>query len=128
MSEELDAGPLLGQIEIAVEPWDTSPSLYQRGVDALWDLYAARVRPWITGADADLTPQSRGGSMHTADDFKRLQIYARDSVLSMEEHVRLIRALSLGSAGGLRIAQDGLEVDVQAAVRSPLSNDEERSR
>ena len=127
MSEELDAGPLLGQIEIAVEPWDTSHSLYRRGVDALWDIYASRVRPWITGGDGDLVPQSGGGTMHTIEDFKRLQLYARDSVLPMGDHIRLVRALSLGPAGGLKIPQDGLVVDVQAAVHPPQSPDEELS-
>ena len=124
MSEELDAGPLIGQIEIEVDPWDTSYSLYQRGVNALWDLYTSRVRPWILGGKADLTPQPGGCKTYTIQDFKKLQLYARDSVLPMESHVRLMRALSLGPAGGLNVSQDGLEVDVQAAVRPmPFPNE-----
>jgi len=124
MSEEFDAGPLLGQIRIEVQPWDTSYSLYQRGVGALWDLYISRVRPWIMGDETDLVPQSGGGSMHTMQEFNELQLYARDSVLSMEDHVRLMRALSRGPGGGIKVSQDGLEVDLQTNVCPPLPPNE----
>jgi folate-dependent phosphoribosylglycinamide formyltransferase PurN len=127
MSEEFDAGPLVGQIEIETHPWDTSHSLYQRGVDALWDIYVSRVRPWVMGSATDVTPQAAGGTMHTVQDFDDLQGLARDCHLSMEDHVRLLRALSLGTGGGLRITQGGLEVEVQVALR-PLTAPDERIR
>ncbi len=124
MSEDFDTGPLLGQIEIETHPWDTSNSLYQRGVDALWELYVSRVRPWILGSSTKLSPQPAGGTMHTVQDFNDLQRFARDSVLPMEDHVRLLRALSLGTGGGFRINQGGTEVEVQAAGVPLVSPDE----
>ncbi len=125
MSEEFDTGPLLGQIEIETHPWDTSNSLYQRGLDALWELYVARVRPWILGSSTKVSPQPAGGAIHTVQDFNDLQRFARDSVLPMEDHVRLLRALSLGTGGGFRIRQGGMEIEVQADV-SPLASPDER--
>jgi len=125
MSEEFDAGPLMGQIEIETHPWDTSHSLYQRGVDALWELYVDRVRPWIMGHATEVTPQPAGGTMHTVQDLHDLQMLARESVLSMEDHVRLMRALSLGAGGGLRVSQGGVEVEFQVAAQ-PLPSPEER--
>jgi len=124
MSEEFDAGPLMGQIEIATHPWDTSYSLYQRGVDALWELYLSRVRPWIMGSATEVTPQPGGGTMHSVQDFHDLQMFARGAVLPMDDHVRLMRALSLGPGGGLRVCQGGVEVEVQVAVLPPVAPDE----
>ena len=125
MSKEFDAGPIMGQIEIETHPWDTSHSLYQRGVDALWDLYVTRVRSWIMGSAAELRPQPAGGTMHTVQDFHDLQMLARGALLSMEDHVRLMRALSLGAGGGLRVPQGGVEVEVQVALL-PLGAPDER--
>jgi len=124
MSEEFDTGPLMGQIEIEAYPWDTSHLLYQRGVDALWELYVTCVRPWIKGGAADLRPQPAGGTMHTVQDFHDLQMLARGAMLSMEDHVRLMRALSLGPGGGLRVPQGGVDVEVQVAVLPPGAPDE----
>lgn len=95
MTKDVDCGPLLGQVQIPIEQFDTSATLYARGLDALWNLYLETVKPWILGKATELVPQTPGGSAHFARDLELLYELARDPNLPLEDRKRLLRAITL---------------------------------
>lgn len=99
MVESIDAGPILAQLQVPIEPTDTSYTLYGKGLDSLWAVFEVAVLPWLSGLPATLREQPPGGSRHSRADFRALEaLDPRD----MPEEVRLRweRALTLSPGGG----------------------------
>ena len=95
MTEKLDAGPILGQRRIPIDPLDTSFSLYAKGLIALWEIYRTEVVSWLRGEHATWIDQPLGGSCHRKQDL--LDLVALDSeTLTHQARDRWARAISLG--------------------------------
>ena len=94
MTETIDAGPILAQRVVPVESVDTSTSLYNKGLDALWDIYLTDVVAWLLGGAVGLREQAAGGSRHASKDLKILADLDRES-LTLEDRERLGRALDV---------------------------------
>lgn len=116
VTRDLDEGPLLAQVEIPVRGWDTSADLYARGLAQLWDLYQHHTIPWLRGEDAQFTPQQGKVTSHRSRDLEGLRLFAESATLSSEDHVRLLRALSMGPLGGVSLQQGLDRVTVQISV------------
>ena len=91
MSEAIDAGELLAQQEVATRPDDTGASLYERLLDASWDLF---VSEWPTITDRTPTPQAPGGTYHRVADRAALHPTADDLPV-----IDRLRALTFGPHG-----------------------------
>lgn len=97
MTENIDEGKILAQQVIPVEATDTSASLYQKGTDALWDIYRTDVVAWLSGGSVTWRDQPDGGSWHVTTDLERL-IRRDPETLTAVDRERLVRALDLGPA------------------------------
>lgn len=120
VTSDVDAGPLLGQTRIPILDTDTSQSLYEKGLNGLWDLYLRKVRPWIQGLPVTWELQASGGSLHREADLTALQAFARDSKMSMTDHVRVLRALSMGSGRGLILPSGAEDIVVEVSLSSRI--------
>lgn len=97
MTQTIDAGQILAQRVIPVESKDTSASLYEKGLEALWDIYRTDVIAWLSGDFVTWREQPDGGSRHVTTDLERL-IRLDTATLSAVDRERLVRALDLGQA------------------------------
>ena len=125
VTSEFDAGPLLDQVRIPIRDDDTSESLYARGTEALWDLYLNSVRSWVGGRPVSFQEQASGGTSHTKADLEELQEVANASVLPIRDHVRLLRALSMGPGSGLVLRQGVDQVLVRVTLEQHVEQREE---
>ena len=127
VTSKIDGGPLLSQVRLPILAHDTSESLYLRGLGALWDIYSKDVRSWVQGRSTNWEEQASGGSVHSQADLQALQNCARDSVMPMRDHVRLLRALSMGPGSGLAlsIAEQEILVNVIITPKWALCESEE---
>jgi methionyl-tRNA formyltransferase len=97
MTQTIDAGQILAQRVVLVESKDTSASLYEKGIEALWDIYCTDVIAWLSGGSVTWREQPDGGSRHVTKDLERL-IRLDAATLSAVDRERLVRALDLGQA------------------------------
>jgi methionyl-tRNA formyltransferase len=97
MIETIDSGPILAQRAIPVASSDTSATLFDKGLDALWDLYRVDVVAWLAGEPVAWREQPPGGSSHVTSDLEALSRLAASTV-SPQDRERLERALSMGPA------------------------------
>ncbi len=95
MIETIDSGPILAQRVIPVASSDTSATLFDKGLDALWDLYRTEVIAWLSGGSVTWREQPDGGSRHVTTDLERL-IRLEAATLTALDRERLVRALDLG--------------------------------
>lgn len=102
MREAIDEGPILDQMRVSIHEGDTSHSLYERGLRALWHIYESALLPWLLDGSGSWTPQPQGGSRHGRADLDALRAMDAD-LLSPEMRERRIRALTL-EPGSLRMS------------------------
>ena len=107
VTSDLDGGPLLGQIRIPLLDTDTGDSLYAKGIEALWDLYLTRVRPWVLGKPMSWEAQPPGGSFHRQSDLLSLYELAEDPLLPTRDRLRLLRALNMGDGEDMNLPVEG---------------------
>lgn len=99
MNETLDAGPILAQREVLIEPTDSSYTLYCRALDSLWQLFETAVLPWLRGIPITLQDQPPGGSKHSRADLQALR--ALDPRMMPEDvRHRWERALDMSPRAG----------------------------
>lgn len=125
VSEAIDSGPILDQVEVEVFPWDTSHSLYARAMGYLYSLAESSVVPWLHGDPVEFTPQASDHAYHSAKDLMELRQYATSSTLNLEDHIRLIRALTLAPGEGIHMRQGKDNVEVCLHLRRSMSNSKE---
>lgn len=94
MTESIDEGPILAQRAVPVDAGDTSETLYQKGLDSLWDIYETELMSWLSGDPVTFRAQPTGGSQHTVVDFKGLKNLAQGR-LTPDDRNRLMRALAV---------------------------------
>lgn len=116
MVPRLDAGPVLTQAEVAVEPWDTAATLHRRLEDRALELLR---RDWPAGALAAWpgAPQGSGGSYHNIDDLQSLDEYRLDEHPDARAFFDVLRARSFPPYSGLKIRLGGCLVEAVVSLR-----------
>jgi len=110
MEEQVDAGAILAQAEVVVEPWDTGASLYARLEDGAVRLLT-RCWPRVVAERWPGVPQSSGGTTHRLNDFRTLDYYDLNEHPEARRFFDLLRAKSFPPHQGLlvRIRHDVVE-------------------
>ena len=115
MEDTLDTGPILSQIPLPVLETDTSASLYERGLEALWHLYLTSALRWLRGLETEFHPQQGIGSRHSVADLERLTNLEMTSSLSLARAIKWLRARTFGACNGaqFQIENETYRVTVQ---------------
>ena len=93
MTEDIDAGPVIAQKQVEIQPHDTSLSLYEKIQDAEVSLLKEYLRK-IVSFDWQASDVISSGNYNSVQDFKSLCCLDLDSVASLGEHIDLLRALT----------------------------------
>jgi methionyl-tRNA formyltransferase len=115
MQPRVDAGPVLAQAEVRVDPWDTGASLYRKleegGLALLLESWPHLVLARWPGA-----PQPEGGSSHRLRDFARLDSVDVDVHPEVRRFFDLLRARSFPPHRGLRVKVGGADVEAKVTL------------
>lgn len=93
MTEELDAGDIVAQTEVAIEPHYTANQLYQLVLDTEEDLFKETLPQLLTLNPSRLNQISEGTS-HVKSDLKKIQEINLDKKLYPLELIDKLRALT----------------------------------
>ena len=116
MDETLDTGPILNQVPIPIHETDTSTSLYEKGLNALWDLYLDSALSWLQGRGSDFHPQNGVGSSHSVAEVTSLTDLKLTSTMSVGRMIRLLRARTFGPHDGAHFRVGGEHYGVTVDV------------
>ncbi|HEV2150420.1 MAG TPA: formyltransferase family protein [Longimicrobiaceae bacterium] len=122
MVPRVDAGPVLAQRTVPVEPWDTAATLYARlEAEALCLVREA----WPAGVLAAWpgTLQGQGGSRHRVADMRALDEYGLDEHPEARAFFDLLRARSFPPYPGLRVRSGGRLLEATVTLRE-IADDE----
>jgi methionyl-tRNA formyltransferase len=116
MTSKVDAGAILAQAEVVVNPWDTAATLYARledaGVELLMKAWPGEILARWPG-----TPQGQGGSYHALKDFASLDRYDLDEHPEARRFFDLLRARSFPPHGGLVVTVEGKAVEARIELK-----------
>ena len=91
MTEEVDAGPVIDQVEVPILPTDSYPSLSARADEAVLELFA-RSWPRLCRGDVEGTPQDDDlATCHTAADSGRLRRLDPRETMSVRRLLDVVR-------------------------------------
>lgn len=93
MTEDVDKGDIISQVEVEVCPDDTGKSLYEKLERASAELTADRF-PSILRGDFNTSPLPAGGTFHYAHEFRDLCRICQDKPVAPMELITRLRALS----------------------------------
>lgn len=94
MEEEIDAGEIIAQKTVEINPEDTANTLYQKALTAEFDLFK---QSWPNLAEFNYTtnPQSETeATTHTRDELKKVQELNLEQSVETEELIKKLRALT----------------------------------
>ncbi|MEW6584684.1 MAG: formyltransferase family protein [Nitrospirota bacterium] len=101
ITEKIDAGPIVAQMQVEYFPHDTGGSLFERIREAEKKLFLEYWPKIINGENITATPQSKGGSYHSKEDFFEIKQHANFERLSGLDLLRLIRCFTFPGYTGL---------------------------
>jgi methionyl-tRNA formyltransferase len=115
MVAQVDAGAVLTQVEVLVEPWDTAKTLYDKLEDAA---LALLLKEWPIGVQHQWPGriQTGEGSYHTASELVHLDVIDVDEELTSRKLFDLLRARSFPPHRGLVLRIDGVAVEATLSV------------
>ena len=92
MTEEVDKGEILAQMEVEVQPWDTGKSLYEKLEKASIELVRDKFMDVVNGR---VEPKkNEGGTLHYTKEFKRICEIDLDKYYKGKELINILRALT----------------------------------
>jgi methionyl-tRNA formyltransferase len=109
----VDAGPILAQREVEVEPVDTGKTLYHKLERAALELF---VEAWPSFKEGRLVPRDQAvqeGSAHRVRDLESLGEIDLDRASTPREVLNLLRARTFPPYPGAYFVQDGRKVHVR---------------
>ncbi len=112
MVEELDAGPILAQVEIPTYPDDTALTVYERQIDEAFALFT---RCWPQITELKETPQPSGGQYHDIHQWQALNLEPSDM-----KTLNKLRARTFPPAGA-EFESDGRRYRVRVEIE-PIDN------
>lgn len=109
-----DTGPILAQVRVPVEPWDTAKTLYDKLLAAGVELVAGQVYKAESFGWEDGIPQLAGeGSFHRKSDWDALECFRRCDDYNP---IDVLRAATFPGYG-LRYRQDGKLLEATIAIK-----------
>lgn len=119
MDAGIDTGALLAQREVAVNPDDTSYTLYERLEEAQLELFREFWPKFKAGEAAPVEQRTLGrGSFHRIADFKAMRQLDPDAERNVGELIRLMRAMTYPPFDNLVFEEGGRRYAVEVVVRS----------
>lgn len=118
MDDTLDTGPILNQVSISIHATDTSDSLYEKSLNALWDLYGSSALQWLRGNEIQFHPQQGTGSSHSIADLATLTNLELTSSMSVGRAIQWLRARTFGTYDGAQFQIGGEQYGVTVRVYS----------
>jgi methionyl-tRNA formyltransferase len=107
MLPEVDAGPVIAQREVPVNPDDTGRDLYERLIDEQVDLFAS-TWPSIRHGDYDSSSNpSQDGTYHRQSEFDELCELPIEKEMSMKRCIDILRALTFEPYKNAYFEEDG---------------------
>lgn len=116
MTDEIDSGPIVEQIEVEVLEIDTSSELYSRVIEAEKRVLFKNL-PAIISGSAKVHEVEFEGNYNSKSDFEKLRRLDLSHQGSLEDHVKLIRALSHEPYANGYFEKDGVRYVVNASLR-----------
>jgi methionyl-tRNA formyltransferase len=111
--EELDAGPIIAQIQVEYFPYDTGGSLFQRVREAEKVLFLEYLPLIISQQNIPARDQSKGGSYHSKKDFFELKKNTNIEKLSSTDLLRLIRCFTFPGYKGLEVSFEKVRYEIR---------------
>jgi methionyl-tRNA formyltransferase len=95
MDKYLDHGPIIDQIEVEIQQFETSAEVYERILEAEKVLLRRNLQDLVSGAGRSRDP-STAGNLNSRKDFARLCKLDLEHVGTLRQHLDLLRALTHG--------------------------------
>jgi methionyl-tRNA formyltransferase len=123
IDNELDHGPIIAQIELQLDAWDTSLSAYQKVQKAEVELLEKYLEKFLKN---DFTPTqvSTEGNLNLKRDFNNLLMLDLNQSGTLGQHIDLLRALTHGEYKNAHFFDEKSGRNVY--VRIDLTPDEEK--
>lgn len=117
MDARVDAGPIIARQEVAINPDDTSGSLYPRILEAEKKLLESYL-PAILQDDYDNYIPEEKGSYHSKQDYENLCRIRPGEQATNEKLIRRLRALSHGDYNNAYIDQEGDKIFLRIQLKN----------
>jgi methionyl-tRNA formyltransferase len=125
MDEDVDAGEIIARKQIAVQPNDTANSLYQRALDAEFELFK-EAWPDLADFEYETEPQSEAdATTHSKADLADVQQIPLDASVKAGSLIRKLRALTtnkVGEAAYYEIDGEKYRIQVDIVPESELDS------
>lgn len=118
ITEELDAGPIVAQIQVEYFSHDTGGSLFRRVREAEKMLFLEYLPKMLSGNDIPSFPQPKGGSKHYKKEFIELKRHAPFKKMTGEELLRLIRCFTFSGYKGLEVNLGNYQYEIRLELLS----------
>lgn len=119
MVEEVDAGPILTQRRVHIEPWDTAATLYEKLENMALSLLVDGWPDKVVAAWPGAEPTAPGNTRHSSE-LVMMDGADIDSLSSARALYDRLRARTFRPHAGLRLKVDGVLVEVTIDIR-PVS-------
>lgn len=93
MDDQVDHGPILAQSEVFISPGDTSFEVYEKVFIAEKNLLKENL-PQILKGNFNIKIPKLEGNQNSLEDFRKICRLDLQSIGSLEDHIKLLRALS----------------------------------
>jgi len=118
MDSKIDHGPIIAQRAISINAWDTSKSVYERVLDAEFELFDLWIERLLTGNFEEIELNDEG-NYNSISDFKNLCKIDLDRKVSMKEAIDFFRAMSFeGYDNAYFYDENGRKVFVSLSLKA----------
>lgn len=126
---KLDHGDIVDRAFVEKNSSDTSFTLYNRIVEMELQLWRKNILNILNG-EVELFPPEGEGNMYLKKDFNRLKVLDLNHVGTLEEHIRLLRALTFDKYKNAYFLNDDgskVYVNIQLEDEETASNNERQN-
>ncbi len=118
MDAEIDHGAIIAQTYVEIYEWDTSGTVYDRILDAEFNLFESQIES-IINASFKSVPAKGEGNYNSFLDFKELCRIDLDKKLTFGEAIDYLRALTFeGYENAYFISRNGRKVFISLEIRA----------
>ena len=120
MSQRVDEGPIVAQIQVEYYPHDTGGSLHRRVREAEERLFLEFWPRLVRGEDIPSKPQRGKGSFHYRKEFFALKRQPEWEKMTAAQLLHLVRCLSFPGYTGLELSLDGRPFELSLTAINSL--------
>ncbi len=116
MDEGIDTGPIIARQEVKPSPGDTAHTLYQKVLDAEFELFK-EVWPLLLSGDLEAKPQPEDGTAHKASELESVQRIDMDEMTIAGDVIDHLRALTTSDVSeAAYFVEDGKRYRVRVEI------------